>query len=83
MQIIILMNIKGISHDSIFQISLFSTLADIFAVKRPLLCTKLIHQSSPAEMTYCIVEIFVRRYFREFGSGRHCASFHFHDCPKE
>ena len=43
--------LKGTSHDSIFQFSLFSTLADIFAVLRPLLCTKLIHQSSPAEMT--------------------------------
>ena len=43
--------LKGTSHDSIFQFSLFSTLADIFAVKRPLLCTELIHQSSPAEMT--------------------------------
>ena len=48
--------LKGTSHDSIFQFSLFPTLADIFAVERPLLCTKLIHQSSPAEMTYLVQE---------------------------
>ena len=37
------LNIKGTSRDSIFQLSLFSTLADIFAVYRPLLFSKLIH----------------------------------------
>ena len=48
--------IKGTGHDSIFQILLFSTLGDIFAVQRPLFCTKLIHQSSPAEMIYLMQE---------------------------
>ena len=49
-----IVKIKGTSHESVFQILLFSTLGDIFVVKRPILCAKLIHQSSPAEMTYLV-----------------------------
>ena len=41
----------GRDHDFVFQVSLFQ-FADFFAVYRPLLCTKLIHQSSPAEMIF-------------------------------
>ena len=47
--------IKGTSHDSIFQISLFFTLADIFEVETTPR-TKLIHQHSHAEMTYLVQE---------------------------
>ena len=61
--------IKGTSHDSMFQFSLFSALADIFAVERILLCTKLIHQSSPAEMTYLVQESQIFTVWINFSPG--------------
>ena len=39
-----------------FKFHLFPHLLVFFTVLRPLLCTKLIHQSSPAEMTYSVQE---------------------------
>ena len=44
--------LKVLATTPYFNFHFFSTLADIFAVERPLLCTKLVHQSSPAEMAY-------------------------------
>ena len=61
--------LKGTSHDFVFQISLFSTLADIIAVLRPLLCTKLIHQSSPTEMTYSVQESQIFAVWINFSPG--------------
>ena len=60
---------KGPSQDSIFQFSLFSTLVDIFAVSRPFLCTKLIHQSSPAEMVYLVQENQIFAVWINFSPG--------------
>ena len=49
--------INGTSHDSIFQILLFFPHLVIFLqYERPVICAKLVHQSSPAEMAYQVQE---------------------------
>ena len=48
--------LKVLAMISYFKFHFFSTLADIFGSLETHPCTKLIHQSSPSEMTYYLVQ---------------------------
>ena len=60
--------LKALATIPYFNFHFFSTLADIFAVYRPL-CTKLIHQSSPAEMAYLVQESQIFAVWINFFAG--------------